>query len=269
MFTQTGTDTWARACRSHPGLDVTPQQSLPLDDLLEVFQRHQSVKNIMCSSNSRSPSQVSGSPSPTPASEREDARKHKVNRSVSFTNNNLVEGVRNLNLDGLSYMPTSQEGMVRMQKTLSGLSAEACLSIVTVEGLDHAKVNGVDNILPKNSLTKVDLSRGPLHAYARMVAVAHHEGNAKLVSKIRSSQKFQISTVPNLPAWWKAATLNDKLSLLSVSSKLSVTKALGSLDDRQRRGLSSLPHPFRGGAEEMVIFDSPQEWYSSGGEEDL
>lgn len=263
VFTQDGVDTWARACRRHPGLDVSPSVSMSLVDLVEIFEKHQSVKDL---TKSPSSAWASESPTPSPPSKKEMVTSK---RTMSPKHTGIVIPVRSGGpYERLSVMPTTQSGLEEMKLILKEQTVESCETIIKMDKLDQATVNGVQNQLPKDSLTKIDLQRGPLHCYARMVAVCNHIGNAKLVSRIRSSQKFKLPVVPNLDAWWNAATLGDKLRLLSSNNKLSVTKALAGLPDRQTRGLAELPSPFRGASENMVLSPSPQEWYSSGGEEE-
>lgn len=247
-FTQDGVDAWARVRRRHPKLGVTPSVSMALSDLSEIFKKHHLLGDL-----TKSPSSPGSAESPTPGPSK---KKDNVTsqRTTSPTNPGIViRGGREASMDFLRTMPTTQTGLERMSAVLSEQTTESCESIIKVDSLDQVVLHGLRNQLPKDSITKFDCQRGPLHCFARMVAVANHLGNNKLVSRIRSSENLRIPGVPDLKSWWLSATLQDKLILLSSNSKFNVPKVLTTLADRQKRGLEALPCPFRGPSEEMVL----------------
>jgi hypothetical protein len=81
-------------------------------------------------------------------------------------------------------------------------------------------LNGVNNILPSDSLSMKDFINKPEAVQARAFLVAEKIGLAKMRSRIASDLRMQVPGARDLNDWWQKANNNQRLTLLSTSSKL-------------------------------------------------
>jgi hypothetical protein len=79
--------------------------------------------------------------------------------------------------------------------------------------------NGVENLLSPESLTFLDLERTRREFEARVVLVTHKIGQAKLLSRIATSDVLNISGCDTMEEWWSRATAAQKWGLLTTSKK--------------------------------------------------
>lgn len=263
VHTQDGVDAWARACRPHPGLNISPSVSMSLIELTQIFEKHSSLRDDTATNAELD----EGLPSPSTRRHKEAVTSHRFVYPSAESPTRLKAMEKDIS-HIIRHWPNSRIGLEGLSDVLKAQSLDSCSRIVQMDKLEEREINGVKNLLPKDSLTKIDLERAPLHVFARMVTVSANLGNARLVSRIRSSQKFNFDAVPNLECWWIAASLEDKLSLLSSNKKLSVTKALASLTDQVKTGLAAVPCPFRNSPKTIPLSPNPQEYNSSGDEDE-
>lgn len=212
-----GIDVWARCVQPHPGLGLSTYTSHTLPAIEELL-----AKVVVRSGR------VSTS---TTSSEPERVQKGK----------------------GIQY-----EGP-RIEGTDKGFIRSAELSSVGVKSLDEAILhckqarlgsgyqNGVYNQLPVDSLAPLDFKRNRKDLFARVCSVVDALTTPKLVSRILSQEKLRITGVDDLSDWWRKATAEQKLMLVS-RAKAFPKGPLGEgtrVEQKYLARLDTLPHPFR------------------------
>ncbi|BDB16247.1 hypothetical protein [Aspergillus creber narnavirus 1] len=263
IFTQDGADAWARACRRHPGLGVSPSDSILLKDLPEVFAKHSALSSpdlqaLIKGKKLTSSSQALGK---VPQDHKQIVSPQTRDQKVKESRGNYID-------DFLIIPPTDAKRRGDMIRILEKQTIESCRAIIKKAKLDSVVNNGVVNSLPKDSLTRFDVERSePIYIFSRFVAVASELGNERLVSRIRTSEDLRAFSGYDLPSWWKVATLKQKLLLLSSNKKFKVNQFLGGLNEELRQLIDVLPHPFRGDAQEMELYVEGEQ-YSTSAEED-